>query len=51
MNLGADLGRVCQILAENHIKKAPVMDGERMAGIINASNITKYAFRQMEKDI
>lgn len=51
VNLGADLGRVCQILAENHIKKAPVMDGERMAGIINASNITKYAFRQMEKDI
>lgn len=51
VSLGADLGRVCQILAENHIKKAPVMDGERMAGIINASNITKYAFRQMEKDI
>ena len=51
VSIGADLGKVCQILAENHIKKAPVMDGDRMAGIINASNITKYAFRQMEKDI
>lgn len=51
VSLGSDLGRVCQILAENHIKKAPVMDGNRMAGIINASNITKYAFRQMEKDV
>ena len=51
VSLGADLGKVCQILAENHIKKAPVMDGSRMAGIINASNITKYAFGQMRKDI
>lgn len=51
VSIGADLGKVCQVLAENHIKKAPVMDGDRMAGIINASNITKYAFRQMGKDI
>ena len=51
VSLGTDLGKVCQILAENHIKKAPVMDGSRMAGIINASNITKYAFGQMRKDI
>ena len=51
VSLGADLGKVCQILAENHIKKAPVMDGSRMAGIINTSNITKYAFRQMRKDV
>ena len=51
VSLGADIGKVCQILAENHIKKAPVMDGSRMAGIINASNITKYAFGQMRKDI
>ena len=51
VSLGTDIGKVCQILAENHIKKAPVMDGSRMAGIINASNITKYAFGQMRKDI
>ena len=50
VNIGADLGKVCQILAENHIKKAPVMDGNRMAGIINASNITKYVFSQIGKE-
>ncbi len=42
------LSHICQILTENHIKKAPVMKEGRMVGIINASNITKYAFRQIE---
>lgn len=38
-----DMGAVARILADNHLKKAPVMDGDRMVGIINRSNITNYA--------
>lgn len=51
VDLEYELGRVCQVLAENHIKKAPVMSGGHMVGIINASNITKYAFRQIEGEM
>lgn len=38
-----DMGAVARILADHHLKKAPVMDGDRMVGIINRSNITNYA--------
>jgi DHA2 family lincomycin resistance protein-like MFS transporter len=31
------------ILADRHLKKAPVMEGGKMVGIINRSNITKYS--------
>lgn len=48
VNLSDDLGTVCHVLSDYHIKKAPVLDGGDMVGIINASNITKYAFRRLE---
>lgn len=38
-----DMGAVARTLAEGHLKKAPVLDGDRMVGIINRSNITAYA--------
>ncbi|QNK40010.1 MFS transporter [Caproicibacter fermentans] len=38
-----DLGDVCRILSEYHLKKIPVMEDGRMIGMINSSNITKYA--------
>ncbi len=38
-----DMGAVARVLADNHLKKAPVMDGNRMVGVINRSNITNYA--------
>ena len=43
ISVGAEmeLGEVCQILTENHIKKAPVLENGKMIGIINMSNITK----------
>ncbi len=44
---GMDLGEVCQILTEHHIKKAPVLENGRMIGVINMSNITKYVLRKM----
>jgi Arabinose efflux permease len=38
-----DLGDVCCILSEHHLKKVPIMEHGRMIGMINSSNITKYA--------
>lgn len=43
VNIDDDLGEVTRILAENHLKKAPVLDEGRMVGIVNRSNITRYA--------
>lgn len=39
----ADLGEVCRILSEYHLKKVPVMDGGCICGIINRSDITRHA--------
>ena len=44
---GMELGAVCQILTEHHIKKAPVLEDGKMIGIINMSNITKYVLQKM----
>lgn len=38
-----DMGAVARVLADNHLKKAPVLEGDRMVGIINRSKITAYA--------
>lgn len=46
VNIDDDLGEVTRVLSENHLKKAPVLDGNKMVGIINRSNITKYAIDQ-----
>lgn len=46
VNASDDMGAVARVLAEHHLKKAPVLDGERMVGIINRSNITGYAVRR-----
>ena len=45
VNVSDDMGAVARVLAEHRLKKAPVLDGERMVGIINRSNITGYAVR------
>lgn len=46
VNVDDDLGEVTRVLSKNHLKKAPVLDGDKMVGIINRSNITKYAIDQ-----
>lgn len=43
VDLHDDLGEVARVLAESHLKKAPVIEDGRMVGIINRSNITRYA--------
>lgn len=41
-----DMGAVARVLADNHLKKAPVLDDGRMVGIINRSNITSHAVKE-----
>ena len=43
VNASDDLSDVCYKLVDNKVKKAPVMQNGRMIGIINSSNIIKYA--------
>ena len=42
-NINTSIEDVCNILNEKHLKKIPVMKNGKMVGIINRSNITKYA--------
>ena len=50
VNLNDDLGEVARVLAERHLKKAPVIDNGRMVGIVNRSNITRYAITRYHKE-
>lgn len=43
VNIHADIGEVCRVLAQNHLKKVPVLDGGHIVGIINRSDITHYS--------
>lgn len=47
VRLSDSLEEVCRVLQENHLKKAPVLDGDNMVGIINSSNITKFALNRI----
>lgn len=49
VNAEDDLDEVCYVLGENHLKKAPVMQNGKMIGIINVSNIIKYAVDLMDE--
>jgi EmrB/QacA subfamily drug resistance transporter len=43
VDINADLGEVCSVLANNHLKKVPVTKDGRMVGVINRSDITHYS--------
>ena len=49
VNATDDLGEVCYKLTEFGLKKAPVMQGEEMIGVINVSNIIKYAVSLIDR--
>lgn len=38
-----ELGEICRALQSRHLRKAPVMEDGKMIGIVNRSNISKYA--------
>lgn len=46
VNVNADLEEVCRVLAQNHLKKVPVMEDGRIVGIINRSDITRYSMEE-----
>ena len=43
IDVDTDLDEVCNIMLSNHLKKAPVVSSGKLIGVINRSNITKYA--------
>lgn len=49
VNATDDLSEVCYKLADSGFKKAPVIQGEKMIGIINASNIINYAVSLIDR--
>ncbi len=42
VDAGDDMRDVCALLAQHHLKKAPVMENGKMVGVINRSDITRY---------
>ncbi len=40
------LSVVCRVLGDNHLKKVPVLDNNVIVGVINSSDITKFAMMQ-----
>lgn len=46
VNAQDDLGEVARVLVEGHLKKAPVLENGRMVGIVNRTNIARYAVDQ-----
>lgn len=45
VSVHSDLSEVCRVLANNHLKKVPVLDDGKIVGIINRSDITKYSMQ------
>lgn len=43
VNVDDDLGEVARVLVEGHLKKAPVLKDDIMVGIVNRSDIARYA--------
>ena len=43
VSVHANLTDVCRVLAENHLKKVPVLEEGHIVGIINRSDITQYS--------
>lgn len=43
----ADLAEVSRVLADNHLKKVPVIEDGRVVGVINRSDIMAYAMQIM----
>ena len=49
IDINTKIDEVCNIMISNHLKKAPVIASHQMVGVINRSNITKYAMEKYLK--
>lgn len=45
VDIHSDLADVCRVLADNHLKKVPVLEDGKIVGIINRSDITHYSMK------
>ena len=45
VSVHADIAEVCRILAQNHLKKVPVLDKGKIVGVVNRSDVTLYSMR------
>ncbi len=43
VDLHDDIRDICRILGANHVKKVPVMDGDKIVGVIKRSDIFRHA--------
>lgn len=43
VNVHESIDEVCRVLADNHLKKVPIMEDGKICGIINRSDITRYS--------
>lgn len=43
VNVHESIDEVCRVLADNHLKKVPVMEDGKICGIINRSDIIRYS--------
>ncbi len=46
VSIHADIAEVCRVLAQNHLKKVPVIEEGHIVGIINRSDITQYSMKE-----
>lgn len=46
VSIHSDIAEVCRVLAQNHLKKVPVLENDHIVGIINRSDITQYSMRE-----
>ena len=42
VDISSGLSDICEIMANNHFNKIPVVDGNKMVGIINRTDVTRY---------
>lgn len=45
VSIHSDIQEVCRVLAENHLKKVPVLENGKIVGVINRSDITHYSMQ------
>ena len=45
VDVHSSLPEVCRVLAENHLKKVPVLDDGVIVGVVNRSDITQYSMK------
>ena len=42
VDANAGLGEICDIMASHHFNKIPVVEGNKMVGIVNRTDVTRY---------